>query len=301
MFQGLVALPLALAACGAQAAGKPVLTWVVLDLPPGSMPVNGRLTDGINDTALKLVFEEMPDWEHKVTVANTARAMLMLSEGAQACFGSALHTPERERIAYFTLAYLLPPLQLLARADTVERLPRNEQGEVLPAVLFDRPDLRGLVIPQRSYSATLDALLNRRSADSGIRAVLATEGGINLIKMLRLGRADYLIEYDFVLTLLQSRNPGVKQGVPLQALPLAGTAPIQVGVACPHTEWGRKAIIAIDAAIAKASSRPDYRNAVNRWLAPEVAKRYQKQQTEFFQRRARPADPGKYPVWPGSR
>lgn len=285
---------------GAQAQlqqGRAPLDWMVMDLPPAQMPVDGKLTDGFVDTILKMLFAEMPEFEHRIVVTPIARSWAVLSEGAPMCFTTALITPERERMAYTTLTQLIPPLQLVVRSEAMAKLPKNDKGEVLPATLFDRADLRGLITPRRSYAATLDALLALRPAKSGVHEVVATGSGSNILQMLSMDRADYTIEYDYVLKYQQSRFPdSINQN--LRVLPIAGAQPIPSGIACPHTEWGRKMIIRIDSILARISQRPEYQNAKQHWLSPETVKRYQKQEAEFFKRRAQPSDPAKYPVWP---
>jgi uncharacterized protein (TIGR02285 family) len=294
----LVLLPFVAAAQGE----RPVLTWMVLDLPPGSKPVNGELTDGINDVMLKLVFAEIPEFRHQIMVVNTARAMSNLSEGVQACFGSAAYSEERERLAYFTLAYLVPPLQVVARSDIAARLPRNELGEVVPGTLFNSPDLRGLVVPQRSYSNALDELLVGRSTSSGLRNVLATDGGANILRMLKLGRGDYTLEYDFVVNHLLGRTPELRGAAnEFTLLPMAGAQPFPVGMACPHTTWGRQMIERIDAALTRIASQPAYREALLHWMTPDSAKRFNRALTDFMIQRAKPASQGKYPTWPSAR
>lgn len=288
--------------CGAAQADKPVLNWMVLDLPPGSKPVNGELTDGINDVMLKMVFSAMPEFQHSIVVVNTARAMSNLAEGVEACFGSAAFTAERERVAYFTLAYLIPPLHVVARSDIAQRVPRNDRGEVLPAPLFDSPELRGLIVPQRSYSSTVDSLLARRAPTSGVKTVLATDGGANILRMIKLRRGDYTVEYDFVVKYLIGRTPELQRAVgEFKLLPIAGTAPIPVGMACPHTTWGRQTIERIDAALTQVASQPAYREALLHWVTPEMARRYQRTFDDFIQQRGRRAPANKYPSWPSAQ
>ena len=287
---------LALLVClgAAQAQGRPVIEWTVMDLPPSSIPVNGQLTDGLVDVILKMVFAEMPEYEHRITVTPIARTWVSLADGAPTCFTTALITPERERIAYTTLVQLTPPPQLVVSADAAARIPRNGKGEVPPSTLFSHGDLRGVVTPLRSYGATLDALLAQRPAQSGIREVAASGSGSNILEMLSKGRADYTVEFDYVLRYQQSRFPDSVSGK-LLALPIAGMQPIPTGIACPRTEWGRKMIVRIDAILARISQRPEYQRAKDRWLSADTIKRYQKAEAEFFRSRAYPSDAAKYP------
>lgn len=288
---------LLLAAAPAWAADKPVMTWLLLDLPPTSIIVDGKLTDGISDTTLKLIMQEWPEADHRTLMVNGARGMAYLAEGFPACFAGIIMTPEREKLAYFTQTHQAAPLHLVARADIVGKIAKNSKGEVLPATLFDRSDLRGIVVPQRSYSPVLDALLNLRGAQSGVRNALAADSGANILKMLNLGRGDYTIEYDFVLAYQQKRNPELLQPPGLKSVPLAGTSSPKVGIGCPHTDWGREAVQKIDAIMVKISKHPDYLNSQSKWLTPDALKSFKKTQDEFFKLRAKPTDPSRYEPW----
>ena len=295
----LAALTLALlcSAAPTQAADRPTMTWLLLDLPPTSIIVDGKLTEGISDSTLKLIVQEWPEVDHKMVVVNGARGMAYLAEGFPACFVGIIITPEREKLAYFSQTHQAAPLQLIARADVAAKLAKNSKGEVLPATLFDRADLRGIVVPQRSYSPVLDALLSLRSPQSGIRNALAADSGANILKMLNLGRGDYTLEYDFVLAYQQKKNPELLQPPGLKSVPIAGTASPRVGIGCPHTEWGREAVMKIDAIMVKIAKHPDYLNSQNKWLTPDALKAFKKAQDEFFRVRAKPTDPKQYEPW----
>ena len=298
----LLELGLGLGAAWGQPSGnKPQMDWMTMDLPPVLMIQDGKPTDGFVDTILKLLFAEMPETQHRIQVLPAARLWANLARGAPMCFVTPLRTPEREKIAYFTSTQLIPPVQLVVREDMVDNLPRNAQGEVLPQPLFNSPYLRGLVTLGRGYTHSVDTLLQQRAAVSGVREIAAADSGVNVLQMLRLGRADYTLEFDYVVTYLQERNLSLQKGAPLKSLPIAGALPQIAGIACPHTEWGRSMIVKLDAIVARISQRPDYQAAINRWLTPEVAKRYQKEMAEFYRQRAQPTDASQYPLWPTAR
>ena len=273
----------------------------MLDLPPGSMPVNGRPTIGMSDIVLERVIAQMPEYRHSISVVSAGRALLMLAEGEPSCFASAALTPQREQAAYFTPAYVLPPLRVLVRADKVQDLPLNEHGEVLMRELLRSKSLRGIVVRERSYSPSIDEQLRLIGTAAGVRSALAAGSGTNLLKMLELGRADYTLEYDFVLT-YQSRNvPALFDQDRFVAVPIAGAEPMRVGIACPHTSWGREMIRRIDAILAKISTDPDYADIVEHWLSPAAARQHRHLMDLFLAQRAEPLSESYFPQlapWP---
>ena len=297
----LAGLLLVLDVQAAPAAAKPPMNWLMLNLPPGSMPVEGRPTDGISDVALEMIMAAMPEYDHHVTVVNAARALVSLAEGAPACFASAALTPEREQLAYFTQTHLLPPLQIVVRADRARFLPLNGSGEVDARALFNSSKLQGVVVTQRSYTPALDELLRHRGPHSGVANALAADSGANVLRMLRMGRADYTIEYEFVLTYQARRYTDLGDPQQLITLPIAGADPVRIGVACPHTSWGREMILRVDAILTQASTHPRYRDSVNRWLSELGVQRHQRQQDEFFAQRTQLSPRARYPEWPTSK
>jgi uncharacterized protein (TIGR02285 family) len=277
----------------------PIMNWMILDLPPASMPVSGLPTDGVSDVALKLIAKEWPEVDHRYVVVTTARAMETLKHGEQSCFGSALYTPERENVAYFSLTHVAPPLQVVVHKALASTLETDATGKILPATLFDRKDLRGIVMYQRSYPPVLDALLNIRltaieSRQSNITYASSADGGLNFLKMIMMRRADYTLEHNFVLGYQMKKHSTDFVADPLRSMEVAGTEPIYVGIACPHTDWGRRAILKIDAILAKIAMNPEYQDSMNRWLTPEVRKRYKLLQTKFFNNRKRLTESARY-------
>jgi uncharacterized protein (TIGR02285 family) len=292
---GMGAWTLVLALGCAHAAPLPVMNWTVTDLPPGSMPVEGKLTDGIYDAALKMIWEEWPQVQHQITVANAGRAVARLSDGQQTCFSGAVRTPERDKLGYYTATHLIPALKLVTTAAKAGRFPRNARGEVLPASTFGQTQLRGLVLAHRSYTPVIDALLGGSQAHEGVRTVVSADGGVNVLQMIVLDRADYTLSYDHSLKYQLSRAPELARAARLVALPVAGTEPVLTGIYCPRTPWGREAITRIDAILARVSQTPRYQEAIDRWLTAETLKSHRALEAAFYKRRAKPWEAGGYP------
>lgn len=280
------------------AAGGPTMHWLMLDLPPGSMPVNEHPSDGMSDRVLERVMDEMPQYRHSVGVVGAARALLSLADGDRACFASAALTPQREQVAYFTPTYVLPAMRVVVRADKAQEVPLNEHGEVSMRELLRSKVLHGIVVKERSYSPSIDEQVRLIGADAGVRSVPASGGGTNLLKMLELDRADYTLEYDFVLTYQAKVLPVLLDPAHFVVLPIAGAEPVRVGIACPHTPWGRDMIRRIDAIVARVSKEPGYRSNVERWLTPAAAKRHKHLLDQFLAQRAEPLPESYFPAAP---
>ncbi|WP_342620896.1 TIGR02285 family protein [Rhodoferax sp. GW822-FHT02A01] len=271
----------------------PTINWMVQDIAPIWMLDNGRPTTGTMDAIIQMLMDEWPDAKHEFTVVSTPRALSNLSNGVESCLAGSVNTPERAKFSYHSPAFLVAPPQLIARPQIIAKLAKNSNGEILPATLFDRADMKGLIEQKRSYGPVLDALLSRRSPNSGIHEVLRADAGSNLLKMVALGRGDYFLEYDTIFAYQLNRNPELRSAGFITA-PVAGNAMVKFGFSCPKTEWGRRTIKRIDALMIKFAALPEFQAIQWKWQTPSAAIRYRKIQEEFFRQRSKLSDPSQF-------
>lgn len=275
----------------APVASEPV-TWVLLGVPPNSIPVDGAPSDGQFDLILKLVMAQMPGREHKFLYANVNRTLTMLKEGYEACYVSSFVNAERKTIAHLTINGVMPPLRLLTRKDLAARLQKNARQEVLLEPLFTRTDMSGALEQGRPYSPNIDALLEKGAPN-------VSRSRTQSIQMLRSGRADYTIGFDTQLNYEQTRGERLPLDGQLVSLPLAGEQVRYTGFACPRTPWGRAMIDEIDAILRRQVSTPDYLVAMTQWFSAEERERMRPVMREFVRLRATTAnfdDPPAPPV-----
>jgi uncharacterized protein (TIGR02285 family) len=228
----------------------------------------------------------LPTVTFKTTPANAERSWLLIRDRRRACHAGAARTPERERLAYFTNTWLVPPPQLIVRQDRRAALPLDELGAVDLAALLADHSLQGVVSQGRSYGVALDRMLAARPPGSPLRHVFGGDYGSQVLPLLMQGRADYTLDYPNVLVADASRGPG---DMPLAALPVKGAGePIVSGIACPRTAWGRAAIRRIDAALGTPEGAAMLRDTLRLTLPPDTQAAYREAWDAFFAQRARP-------------
>ncbi|OHX10381.1 TIGR02285 family protein [Chromobacterium sphagni] len=286
----ILALCLAAMAPAAQARPATQMTWVLSDWPPNFIVRDGKPTTGQNDVYLKLIMQKWPQAEHRFIVMSTARSVLELQNKSPICRLNLIPTPTRERLAFFTLTHMQLPLQVIIRREVAAKAPLNDKGEVVLEQLIRQPDLRGIVAAGRSYTAGIDRQLASDKDKSNLRDIQNLPSNEGLFKLLQLGRADYTLDYESDLN-YQQRSHGNQA---LVSLPLAGAALIPVGIACPRTEWGRQAILKIDALLAQVVNDPAYRAAQERWLSPASLQRYKPELDKFYRQRGHASDPARF-------
>ena len=285
--------PLSVAGIVHAQASQMTITWMLWDSAPGAIFSDGKPTAGYIFSITKLLTDAWPEAQHRLVRTTIENAWSNLDRGLEACYASALITPERERNYYMTQTLVIPSLAIIARPEAVSKLPKNAKGEVLAAELFDSQDLRGIIAPNRSYTALLDALLKSRAEGANISYAKQLSGTSNILQMLASNRGDYTIEYATAALYQGARTPEVAQSN-LQALPIAGLEPVPAGIACPRTEWGRAVIVKADALLSKLVTRPEYFEGYKRWLTNAEQKYLAPYISTFIKQRSQPSPAGKY-------
>lgn len=285
MRRPVLALLAALLVPGVQARDK--MTWLMPDIPPASMPVDGKPTNGIADLIVLYISAHWPEVDHQFIYANPKRTWLMIERGERACVVAALRNAERDRLAYFVDTNLVPPLQLVVQESALQRLPLNAHGEAdLQKVLAD-PTLRGMVVERRSYGAAVDELLARRPPGSRLETTSVGDYGRNVLKLLTHGRVDYTLDYDYALQYASRLAPEVGR---LQTVPIAqNNKPMLGGIACPRNAWGMATAKRIDQIVGTPEGAAAMIKAQNSWHTRASQQRYAAQISEFQRQRAKPA------------
>ena len=260
------------------------ITWLSAD-PPAS--VDSKAGTGLATRMVAFMKLHWPEVQHQIVPANAKRSWQMLAQGEPVCHASALRTPEREKLAYFSNTQLSPPLQLIARRDKLALLPRNAAGEVDLARLLADPRLRGALVDGRSYGLFIDQLLTGQGTPKAVDLYAAADYGSKILPMLSVGRGDYTIEQDMALSVGRERNPQLNE---LLSLPIQGASElIQAGVACPRNAWGLAAIRGIDKVLGTPAGVAMLRESFERWLTPEIRQHYGARIDAFYKERTKPS------------
>lgn len=271
------------------------ITWLMPELdtvaPPSpgaaSVPVRRGLAQPLSDY---LAANWGTPAKHEVLIANVKRSWRMVEDGEPACHLGVLRTPEREGVAYFFDTHLIPPHQLMVRRAALAKVPRLPDGDAdLEKIWADR-QLRGAIVAGRSYGRALDALLAMRPAGV-IDEYTTSDFGGNMLSMIAVGRADYTIEFDFVLANQQELRAAVVAGnaggasgasvngkvstADLVSVPIEGfSSPVISGIACPRNAWGKRTIDQVERVLSTPQARQFMRDEFLSHLSPEAQARY---------------------------
>lgn len=285
-----VALSIAFA-LGAPATSRAVdkIVWLMPELdtvaPPSpgaaSVPVRRGLAQPLSDY---LAAHWGTPAKHEVLIANVKRSWRMIEDGEPACHLGVLRTPEREAVAYFFDTHLIPPHQLMVRRSALPKVPRFTDGDADLERIWAEKQLRGAIVAGRSYGRALDALLARRPPGA-IDEYTTSDFGGNMLSMIAIGRADYTIEYDFVLANQQelraaggagsASGKGRVSTADLVSVPIEGSgSPVISGIACPRNAWGKRIIDQVERVLSTPQARQFMRDEFIAHLSPEAQARY---------------------------
>ena len=131
----------------------------------------------------------------------------------------------------------------------------------------------------RSYGP-LDAVLDKYKSSPHVYWRRGEDIYRSLFDMLMKGSVDYIVGYPYE-ALYMARERGVEGQVvtlPLVELPDYTLA----HVVCPKNDWGRKVIVEIDRALQAERARPEYRDAIERWLDPSLQAEFRHQYQDRF-------------------
>ncbi|WP_409768269.1 hypothetical protein [Ferrovibrio sp.] len=252
---------LALLPVSAQA--KDALIWLKTEWPP----VFAARGDGFGDQALTWLIDRLPDYEHSVQSLPLARLLKTLdNRDATICASGLARNPTREQRYLISRDFMhMPALALVVRADAVDAFARYRRadGGVEMRQLLAQDGLKGGINDNRSYGATLDAMLQ------GAPLVRLSKTS-NMVSMLAARRLDWVLLYPFEAT-RQSRQetpaPEIA-GLPIAEIP----GLIEGGITCNRTAGGQRVIAEIDRLIMANPSWPWMAPMLD-WLDPETRRR----------------------------
>jgi uncharacterized protein (TIGR02285 family) len=281
----LPALVLALAAAAFTAAPRPAaadeITWLTMEFPPFFIHEGSDKGQGIADGVTHILARHLKGHTHREELAEPATVMTRLKAGDHVCHAAYIKTADRQRVLEFSQPDLiLPPNGVTTRRENVVRLTGGAAGPVSLAKLLQNHDLKLAVAVGRSYGPALDTLLERTRGSAHVYWRHGEDIYKSLFEMLMKGSVDYLVGYPYEARYV-ARLRGVEDQV--VTLPLVEMPDYTLAhVVCPKTPWGRGVVAEVNRALAVERPRPEYRQAIERWLDPSMVTEFRRQYDAKF-------------------
>lgn len=259
------------------------VTWVMTS--SNSQTTAPEKTNVISDKhfIFKLFTESLSEYSHTVLIATVPRIEVELKSGRLVCFPGSSEANRRKQFSYLTSQYIQPPPQVVMQRVMAEKLlKKNKHGVLLKDLLKDK-SLRGLVGESRSFGNTVDQIL--ASTENRISTGVFDALGANVIQMIEKGRADYTIEYPFILDGLKKSNQVAGSIVTIPMID-AGPSMTQY-VACSKTPEGKAVIKRLDKIIRDNIRRPEYWQTVISSIPLSEQSAFQKEINKFIEVRSK--------------
>lgn len=264
-------------------ADKKTITWVYTASSPAiSLPKSNIVDD--RHPLVKLYHDQLSEYSHHSFSATIPRIEMELKSKRLVCYPGSSEASRRKEFTYLTSQYIQPAPHLVIKKDLAARLSQqHKNGVSLKEVLRDKT-LRGLVGEGRSYGNIIDSLITENEPNNLKKGVFETFGP-GPLNMIEKGRADYTIEYPFILhNLRQSQLIGKE----LVDVPLVDVGhSLTQYLACTRTPDGLAVIKRADKIIRDNIKSPQYWTGVLQSMPEADRPAFQKEIDKFIESRAK--------------
>ncbi|WP_157826680.1 TIGR02285 family protein [Colwellia sp. 12G3] len=239
---------------------KEQMTWYAYNQPPAYIFEGKFKNQGFINLTQEILIKTLTQYHHNTEQVTVGRFLHQLRLKENACVLGLYKTPEREKyILYSDNALMHRGLHVLISKKKAQHFKLTSPLDL--AELLQKHNLSTIVIQGRSYGNMLDNILNKNLENVLSRS---SQSNSQLYKMLALNRFDFLIDYPstaayaFKSKLLKSDDYVLLKinGIPSY---------IESSVGCSKTEWGYRAISAINIALKKEKNTKAYLDALLSW------------------------------------
>ncbi|MFS4460088.1 hypothetical protein [Bdellovibrio sp. HCB2-146] len=260
------------------------LIWVMPEWPKPSVSQDSTFA-AKEDVFKKIILElqqTLPNYEHHVIRGHFDKAARLWKEGKKVCVVPILKTKERWATSQMTAFLIVPPYRVIVRNSQVPSILANKNSVSLNE-LFSNKQLKGGLIPQRSYSEGIDKILREHSGFRNWSPVDAVDWK-TVLTMVKNERIDYTIEMAEFVRYFNKENPkgGTLVSLPIKELPGA----MEAYIACNQGDWGKAVIKILDKKLQSLASTPGYQKDVETLFMDDGIKNYQESLQEFFKKRS---------------
>ncbi|WP_127026213.1 hypothetical protein [Rheinheimera mangrovi] len=225
----------------------------------------------VNGLTLKLLMQDVTDFQAQPLQATTDRAMAMLKTEASACAGNRVKNTERLTFSYATAIphTVFPGLRLYSKTSskTTQYLQQqlNKQKKIsLEQLLKDDNKLHFAVGGGRSYGDQLDTLLKQPQWQHKFWQRRSVDMSAGLIDMLVQDRVDLLIEYPNVMQHYLAQQ---SQRTELTSFGIEEAEPYMLGyILCAKTPEGQQLTQFFQQRLKQVSQQKSYLDAHLGWV-----------------------------------
>lgn len=266
----------------ANSAEKPTITWAFSDTRNLSKTAAAKTMSDTHPIFL-ILKNHLPEYNHEFFWGTVSRIENELKRKPLTCFPASSSFETRAGFSYLTPLNVATPPLIVIRKELAAKFAGKDDTISLGKVVRDR-EISGILIEARSYGRDIDKVLNRKDANIQRRVLLPI--GTNTIQMVQQKRADYTVEYAYVIDEFQETHNLAEDVVvaPIEEAPIVS----KLYVACSRTPEGHVLIQKIDEIIRKNVATPEYRKAMMAGTTP--SKNLERGIDQFIKSRAKSSE-----------
>jgi uncharacterized protein (TIGR02285 family) len=252
---------------GNSAAAEDTIEWIIVDYPPIYINDGPGKGEGIMNKITELAIKNLPEYQHKITVANITRTMVDFEQGKCVCTMGMIKTNERATVAHYSNipSALLSKNRIIVRKTDLKAL-GNPVMVSLEEMIQNRSLKMGLA-SNISHGKEADAIINKYKSDANIFYRQGNNVLEGLLQMLLKKRIDYLITLPWLAE--YTLKPDEIEKLSFLEIKESQENIIYYSL-CAKTDWGQKVIRKIEAFLLKERPKTEYRSCMERWMPKEM-------------------------------
>lgn len=246
---------------------KGKIFWGVRHFPPLYILEGEYKDQGIADQMLKIIFEDLTEYEHEKIVANNKRSEYQIKIGAHFAKLAMLKRPEREKYMYYSIPhYISPSHRLIIRKKALPKIQNiiSINNEISLENLIEISSIKIGVELGRSVGKELDKILEKHKDQKNI-TVITSPNTEKTITMLSHGGIDCIIEYPEVVAFILKKD--ARKMKQLTVLRIKEKEPwVILYAVAPKNEWGHILINKLNAIFRREIPKEKYRGLIEQWI-----------------------------------
>lgn len=183
------------------------ITWVKSDSPPFNIASGDELVGkGICDGVMDEIIAAAPHIDFDIYLMPQTRFSKLMDSGAKVCYACMIHREKATSRATYSIPNIIYPPYVIATTPAMAEKIKEKFGEPVDlALLANDESFRLGRDSERRFDSNIQALLEESKAYK-YSVVLFNETGAMtaLMRMMEMGRLDYLIDYPSNFTYLNA-------------------------------------------------------------------------------------------------
>jgi uncharacterized protein (TIGR02285 family) len=197
------------------------------------------------------------------------------------CYAGSSDAERRKKFSYLTSQYVQPAPKIIMLKSLANKLLSPGKKTLALRELIKNQDLVGVVGESRSYGPSIDKIIT--PMPSSIKPIVLETFSASSMQMIINKRADYTIEYSFVIKALIENK---QQYQDIVAIPISDIDPVMVQyLACSKTPEGLAVIKRADKIIRENVQNSAYWSGVLKTVSPHEQASFKAEIQRFIEMR----------------